>query len=80
MEKKLTLWERITKATPLFFKKAQALGLSLAALGTSLTQVEGIPAKVITVLISVGTTITVLAQFAVKQYEPIIPKNHDDIK
>lgn len=80
MEKSYTLWQRISGATPLFFKRAQALGVGLVTLGSSLIQVEGIPAKITTALISIGTAITVLAQFAVKQSEPITTQSHDDIK
>jgi len=70
MEKILTLWERLTMDTPSFFKKVQLLGLTLAGLGTSLSQVQGIPAKLTTILISAGSAMAIIAQFAVKQSEP----------
>ena len=69
METKYTLWQRIAADTPTFFKNIQLLGLSLAGLGTSLSQVQGVPPKIITILISAGTAIAVIAQFAVKQYQ-----------
>ena len=71
MEKNLTLWQRLNSATPLFFKKLQLFGIGLAGVGTSLTQVAGIPAKLTTVLIAIGTTVTVISQFAVKLGEPL---------
>ncbi|TSD67605.1 hypothetical protein FFF34_009505 [Inquilinus sp. KBS0705] len=74
MKKKLSLGKRLLSATPAFFKRAQLFGVSLAGLGTSLTQVIGIPVKLCTILITAGTTITVISQFAVEQYEPI---NHE---
>ncbi|MET3980922.1 hypothetical protein ABIB62_004059 [Mucilaginibacter sp. UYP25] len=80
MEKTYTLWERISSATPKFFKRAQAFGLGLVGLGTSLTQVAGIPARLTTIMISAGTTITIVAQFAVKQYQPLNTKQDENIK
>ncbi len=70
MEKKFTFLERITSDTPTFFKHVQAFSAGLAALGISLTQVHGIPVTVTTSLISVGTAVAAVAQFAVKQCEP----------
>ncbi|MBC7399885.1 MAG: hypothetical protein H7289_08060 [Mucilaginibacter sp.] len=80
MQTNYTLWQRITTATPPFFKKLQVLGLGLTGMGTSLTQVAGIPAKISTALISVGATITIISQFAVKQCEPLNININDDIK
>jgi hypothetical protein len=71
MHKKLTLLQRIKSDTPGFFKRAQLFGLGLAGLGTSLTQVAGTPAKLCTILICIGSTITLISQFAVKQSEPL---------
>ncbi|MFA6085565.1 hypothetical protein [Mucilaginibacter sp.] len=71
MHKKYTLLQRIKSDTPVFFKRAQLFGLGLASLGTSLTQVAGIPAKLCTILISIGSTIALVSQFAVKQSEPL---------
>ncbi len=76
----ITLWQRFISDTPTFFKKAQAFGFGLAGLGTSLTQVAGIPDKLSTILISAGTTVAVIAQFAVKQSENLTPGNHDEVK
>jgi len=76
MEKKFSFLERITSDTPTFFKRAQSFGVGLAALGTSLTQVHGISNNLIAGLISAGTAIAAIAQFAVKQYEP--DKQQDD--
>jgi hypothetical protein len=67
MEKILTLWERLASDTPSFFKKAQLLGLALAGLGTSLSQVQGVPVKLTTIFISAGSAMAIIAQFAVKQ-------------
>ncbi|MES2268657.1 MAG: hypothetical protein V4520_17965 [Bacteroidota bacterium] len=75
-----SLWQRLRGATPVFFKRAQIFGISMAGLGTSLTQVNGIPPKLTTVLISVGSTITIVAQFAVKQHEPLNIQANDDTK
>lgn len=70
MEKNYTLWQRITSNTPSFFKKVQLLGLAVAGLGTSLAQVAGISSNLTTTLISTGSVMAIIAQFAVKQYEP----------
>ncbi|QQL50326.1 hypothetical protein [Mucilaginibacter ginkgonis] len=67
MEKKYSLWQRFMSDTPSFFKYAQAFGLSVAALGATLSQISGIPEKLTTILISVGSTVAAVAQFAVKQ-------------
>nr|WP_294945260.1 hypothetical protein [uncultured Mucilaginibacter sp.] len=68
MQKPLTILQRILSDTPAFFKRAQLFGLSLAGLGTSLTQIAGIPGKLSTILISIGSTMAVVSQFAVKQW------------
>jgi hypothetical protein len=78
MQQNLTLWQRLCSATPSFFKKTQLLGLSITALGTSLTQVQGIPAKLTTALISAGTTLAVISQFAVKQYQTFKSPQHEN--
>lgn len=70
MQKPYTLWQRVFSDTPSFFKKIQVIGLSLAGLGTSLAQIPGLSSKFTTILISAGSAITVVAQFAVKQVEP----------
>ena len=70
MEKNYTIWQRITANTPSFFKKVQLFGLAVAGLGTSLAQVPGISSKLTTTLISAGSVMAIVAQFAVKQYEP----------
>jgi hypothetical protein len=75
MQNSYSLWQRLRSATPVFFKRAQVFGISLAGLGSSLTQVAGIPAKLCTVLISVGSTITIVSQFAVKQYDSVDPQD-----
>lgn len=69
-EKKFTLYERFESDKPTFFKRAQQFGLALAGLGTALAQINGVPEKLTTVMISVGSAIAVIAQFAVKQCEP----------
>jgi hypothetical protein len=80
MEKKHTILQRILSDTPEFFKRAQLFGLSLTGLGTSLTQVSGVPANLCTILISAGSTIAIVAQFAVKQTEPLNTSAHDELK
>ncbi|MEB0280620.1 MULTISPECIES: hypothetical protein [unclassified Mucilaginibacter] len=80
MQNKLTLWQRVRSDTPAFFKRAQLFGIGLVSLGTSLGQVAGISAKLTTILISAGSTITIIAQFAVKQYQPLNTKTDNDIK
>ena len=66
---KLTLWQRIISDTPAFFKKAQVFGIGLAGLGGTLTTIHGIPAGLTTALISAGSAIAAIAQFAVKMDE-----------
>lgn len=66
MEKNLTLWQRITGDTPLFFKRVQIFALGLAGLGSTLATIHCIPATISTVIISAGTAIAAIAQFAVK--------------
>ncbi len=66
MEEKLTLLQRITSATPVFFKKVQVFGIGLAGLGGTLAAIHGIPANLTTTLISAGTALAALAQFAVE--------------
>ena len=80
MEKRFSLIQRITSDTPTFFKRAQSFGLGLAALGTAFTQIPNIPANLITALISIGTAIAAIAQFAVKQYEPDKQQQDDETK
>lgn len=71
------LIQRIRAATPPFFKRLQTFGIGLAGLGASLSQVNGVPANLSASLISIGTTITIVSQFAVKQTEP---NHHHEIK
>ena len=80
MEQKFTIWERVKSDTPSFFVRMQILGLSLASLGTSLTQISGIPAKICTILISAGSTLALVGQFAVKQYQPLDNYTNDKTK
>jgi hypothetical protein len=70
MEKTYSLWERISAATPLFFKRLQVFALGIAGLGGTLATVPGVPEKLPTILISAGTAVAAIAQFAVKQVEP----------
>lgn len=70
-EKKYTFLERVRSDTPSFFKKAQLFGASLVVLSVSLAEIKVIPVKVVTVIATIGGTIAALAQFAVKQCEPI---------
>jgi len=69
MQPKLTLWQRIISDTPTFFKKIQIFGISLAGLGGTLAAIHGIPAGLTTSLISAGSAIAAIAQFAVKMDE-----------
>jgi len=66
---KLTLWQRIMSDTPAFFKRVQVFGIGLAGLGGTLATIHGIPAGLTTSLISAGTAIAAIAQFAVKMDE-----------
>ena len=66
MKENLTLWQRIVADTPIFFKKVQVLAIGLAGLGGTLTTIQGVPANLSTALISAGTAIAAIAQFAVK--------------
>ena len=66
---KLTLWQRILGDTPAFFKRVQVFGVGLAGLGGTLATIHGIPAGLTTSLISAGTAIAAIAQFAVKMDE-----------
>ncbi|MBS1519619.1 MAG: hypothetical protein JST50_01380 [Bacteroidetes bacterium] len=66
---KLTLWQRIISDTPAFFKKVQIFGIGLAGLGGTLATIHGIPSGLTTSLISAGTAVAAIAQFAVKMDE-----------
>jgi len=68
MEKTYSLWQRISSATPKFFRQVQVFALALAALGGTLATIQGIPATLTTSLISAGTAVAAIAQFAVKQF------------
>lgn len=70
MEKKYSLLQRITSATPSFFKKLQTIALAVAGLGSALAATHSIPQTITTVLISAGTAIAAVAQFAVKLEQP----------
>jgi hypothetical protein len=71
MEKKYSLWQRITADTPAFFKWWQRFGLGLTALGAELAHLQTLPQPWCTAFISIGGTLAVVSQFAVKQCEPI---------
>ncbi len=79
MEKEIiySFWERLKSDTPTFFKRAQLFGVGLVTLGTSLTQINGIPATVTTIMMSVGGALAAIAQFAVKQCEPVADDKSD---
>ncbi len=73
---KMGLWARLKSDTPLFFKKVQWLGASLATLSAALMAVPGLPVVVLPYLTYVATAGGVMAavsQFAVKQYNPEQP-------
>ena len=70
MQKPYTLWQRLCSATPLFFKRMQILALGIAGLGGTLATIHGIPASLTASMISAGTAVAAIAQFAVKQLEP----------
>jgi hypothetical protein len=69
MEKNYTFWQRTFADTPTFFKKIQLFGIALTGLGTALLQVHGMPTNLTTILISIGSSAAIIAQFAVKEYE-----------
>ena len=66
MENHYTLWQRLTSATPQFFKRVQVFAVGLAALGSTLATIQGIPQGLTTTLISAGTAVAAIAQLAVK--------------
>ena len=70
MQPKLTIWQRIISDTPAFFKRIQVFGISLAGLGGTLATIDGIPSGLTASLISAGSAIAAIAQFAVKMDEP----------
>jgi len=72
MEKNYTLWQRITSATPSFFKRLQVSALAIAGLGGTLATIPGVSQTLTTTLISVGTAIAAIAQFTVKA--PLSPE------
>jgi hypothetical protein len=69
MKNNYTLVQRIMSDTPAFFKKVQVFGIGLAGLGGSLATIHGIPSGLTTSLISAGTAVAAIAQFAVKMDE-----------
>ena len=69
MKNNYTLLQRILSDTPAFFKKVQVFGVGLAGLGGTLATIHGVPATLTTSLISAGTAIAAIAQFAVKMDE-----------
>lgn len=69
MKHNYTLLQRITSDTPAFFKKVQVFGIGLAGLGGTLATIHGIPAGLTASLISAGSAIAAIAQFAVKMDE-----------
>jgi len=69
MKENYTLLQRILSDTPAFFKKAQIFGIGLAGLGGTLATIHGIPSGLTTSLISAGSAVAAIAQFAVKMDE-----------
>ena len=67
MEKSYSLWQRLSSATPSFFKRVQVFALGVAGLGGTLATIQGVPKKLTTILITAGTAVAAIAQFAVKQ-------------
>ncbi|MBS1532893.1 MAG: hypothetical protein JSU01_21495 [Bacteroidetes bacterium] len=67
---KLSLWQRLCSATPLFFRRVQVLALGVAGLGGTLATIHGIPSSLTASMISAGTAVAAIAQFAVQQFEP----------
>jgi len=65
----LSLWQRILSDTPAFFKKVQIFGIGLAGLGGTLATIHGIPSGLTASLISAGSAVAAIAQFAVKMDE-----------
>jgi hypothetical protein len=69
MEKTYSLWQRISSATPSFFRRLQVFALGVAGLGGTLATIQGVPEKLTTILITAGTAVAAIAQFPVKQSE-----------
>lgn len=62
------IWIRLISKTPKFFKWVQGIGVSLSALGVTLSAIEGIPVRFIEVssdLIWIGAVIAAVSQFVV---------------
>ncbi|MFI5163181.1 MAG: hypothetical protein ACHQHN_18020 [Sphingobacteriales bacterium] len=69
MQNPYTLWQRISSATPSFFRRVQVFALGIAGLGATLATIPGVPEKLTTILITAGTAVAAIAQFAVKESE-----------
>lgn len=69
MEKTYSPWQRLCSATLKFFQRIQVFALGVAGLGGTLATMQGIPEKLTTILITAGTAVAAIAQFAVKQSE-----------
>ena len=67
---KLSLFQRLCSATPLFFQRVQVLALGISGLGGTLATIHGIPTSLTASMISAGTAVAAIAQFAVKQMNP----------
>ncbi len=68
---------RISNESPKFFKKIKIIGVSLVGIGSALAAAPIVlPAAIITIsmhLITVGTVMTIVAQFTVSDNE-VLPK------
>lgn len=77
MKNKLTIIDRLTSETPVFFKRMQLFGVGLVGLGASLAKVTGVPEKVTVALVTAGGVIAAVSQFAVAQFIPISPETKE---
>lgn len=62
----LTLGQRLAADTPTFFKKVEFVGLGLLAIGGALTGITGLPIFLAPAILGIGSTLTVISKFAVK--------------
>lgn len=65
----LTLWQRFRAKTPVFFKRAQAIGLAMVVFGEGILKIQYLPEKFSLLaqsLICTGGAIAFISQFVVE--------------